>query len=208
MSAMSVGRAAGATVTAVFVAAVAALTGQGNDTLFEGLPAASRAAEAAALRARGQLLGYNLDRDARLEPQGCHRPIHRPAAYRLTAALWIKPFSEAVTAEDYLGQRGRTPRRHPSAELERVVREHLDRAIRLADERCRTSGSADAHFQLGSAYGYQATYAATIEGSLFGTLRGVAPAEHERCRARPDPQGRELIVGMYRARSPLSLHRA
>lgn len=163
--------------------------------------------EGAALRARGQLLGYNLDRDAAL---GAFRdaiaadPTH-PAAYRLTAAtLWIDALFQqgAVTAEDYLGQaRADSQRRPPTADLESVFRGHLDRAIRLAEEQCRTSGAADAHFQLGSAYGYQATYAATIEGSLFGTLRAArrAYAEHERV-LDIDPARKDagLIVGMYR----------
>jgi len=162
--------------------------------------------EAAALRARGQFLGYNLDRDAALgafKDAIAADPGH-PAAYRLTAAtLWIDALFQqgAVTAEDYLGQaRSDSHRRPPSAALETVFRDHLDRAIKLAADRCRTSGSADAHFQLGSAYGYQATYAATIEGSLLGTLRAArrAYAEHERVlEMDPTRKGAGLIVGMY-----------
>ena len=71
------------------------------------------------------------------------------------------------------------------------------------------SYSADAHFQLGAAYGYQATYAATIEGSLFATLRAArrAYAEHERVlELDPSRKDAGLIVGMYRyAISSLSL---
>ena len=195
------------TAAAASLAAVTVLGGQASHTPPAGDPPPSRAAEAAALRARGQFLGYNLDRDAAL---GAFRdaivadPTH-PAAYRLTAAtVWIGALFQqgAVTAEDYLGQARSDPHRlPPSTELETVFREHLDRAIRLADERCRASGSADAHFQLGSAYGYQATYAATIEGSLFGTLRAArrAYAEHERVlELDPTRKDAGLIVGMYR----------
>jgi tetratricopeptide (TPR) repeat protein len=194
------------TAAAVALAAVSIRGGQANHAAFAETPS-SRAAEAAALRSRGQLLGYNLDRDAALgafKDAIAADPTH-PAAYRLTAAtLWIDALFQqgAVTAEDYLGQARSDPhRRPPSAELETVFREHLDRAIRLADERCRTSGGADAHFQLGSAYGYQATYAATIEGSLFGTLRSArrAYAEHERVlELDPTRKDAGLIVGMYR----------
>ena len=81
--------------------------------------------------------------------------------------------------------------------------------MQLASERCRTSDSADAHFQLGSAYGYQATYAATVEGSLFATLRAArrAYAEHERVlELDPSRKDAGLIVGLYRyAISSLSL---
>ena len=191
----------------VFVAAVTALAGQGSYTLPAAMTAAPRSAEAAALRARGQFLGYNLDRDAALasfREAMAADPTH-PAAYRLTAAtLWINALFEqgAVTAEDYLGQARSDPHRQPpSPELEAVFREHLDRALKLAEERCRATDSADAHFQLGSAYGYQATYAATIEGSIFGTLRAArrAYAEHERVlELDPSRKDAGLIVGMYR----------
>lgn len=175
----------------------------------------SRAAEAAALRARGQGLGYNLDRDAALasfREAMAADPSH-PAAYRLTAAtLWIGALFErgAVTAEDYLGQaRSEVARQPPSAGLAAAFRSHLDRAVQLASERCRVSDSADAHFQLGSAYGYQATYAATVEGSLLATLRAArrAYAEHERVlEIDPTRKDAGLIVGMYRyATSSLSL---
>ena len=194
------------TAAAVALAAVSIRGGQANHAP-SAETSSSRAAEAAALRTRGQLLGYNLDRDAALaafRDAIAADPAH-PAAYRLTAAtLWIAALFQqgAVTAEDYLGQARSDPhRRPPSAELETVFREHLDRAIRLADERCRTSGGADAHFQLGSAYGYQATYAATIQGSLFGTLRSArrAYAEHQRVlELDPTRKDAGLIVGMYR----------
>lgn len=172
-------------------------------------------AEAAALRARGQLLGYNLDRDAALASfrEAIAADPADPAAYRLTAAtLWIGELFQqgAVSAEDYLGQaRSDVYRTPPAAQLETAFRENLERALTLAEQRCRTSGSADAHFQLGAAYGYQATYAATIEGSLFGTLRAARRAYAEHARVLELDPGRKdagLIVGMYRyAVSSLSL---
>ena len=146
-------------------------------------------------------------------------PSH-PAAYRLSAAtLWIGALFErgAVTAEDYLGQARSEVERRPlhgpagkkAAAFEAAFRADLDRAVQLASDWCRKADSADAHFQLGSAYGYQATYAATVEGSLLGTLRAArrAYAEHERVLAL-DPARKDagLIVGLYRyAISSLSL---
>ena len=206
-------------------AAFAAVTGLGAQADYPtpvGNPPPARAAEAAALRARGQALGYNLDRDAALasfKEAMAVDPSH-PAAYRLSAAtLWIGALFErgAVTAEDYLGQARSEVERRPlhgpagkkAAALEAAFRADLDRAVQLASEWCRKTDSADAHFQLGSAYGYQATYAATVEGSLFGTLRAArrAYAEHERVLAL-DPARKDagLIVGLYRyAISSLSL---
>ena len=115
-----------------------------------------------------------------------------------------------MTAEDYLGQARSDLRRRPARpELDAVFREHLDRALKLADERCRADCSAEAHFQLGAAYGYQATYAATVEGSLFGSLGAArrAYAEHQRVLdLDPSRKDAGLIVGMYRyAVSSLSL---
>ena len=117
----------------------------------------------------------------------------------------------AVTAEDYLGQaRSDVDRRPPAPELDgRVPRAPRSRADARRRAMPRPPAHADAHFQLGAAYGYQATYAATIEGSLFGSLRAArrAYAEHQRVlELDPDRKDAGLIVGMYRyAVSSLSL---
>ena len=199
------------TMTLVVAAAcVTGLTVHGR----EGLQSAQtgdirplRAAEAAALRARGLFLGYNLDRDAALASfrEAMAADPADPAAYRLTAAtLWIGELFQqgAVAAEDYLGQaRSDVQRTPPPAQLDSAFRENLERALMLAEQHCRASGSADAHFQLGAAYGYQATYAATIEGSLFGSLRAARRAYAEHARVLELDPGRKdagLIVGMYR----------
>jgi tetratricopeptide (TPR) repeat protein len=199
-----------AALTAVSLSARQALTAH-----LDGAFTAIDPARAVALRARGQSLGYNLDRDdalASFREAITVDPLH-PAAYRLTAAtVWINMLFQqgSVTAEDYLGQaRSDLKRRPPAAELDAIFREHLGRALTLADQRCRAACSAEAHFQLGAAYGYQATYAATIEGSLFGSLRAArrAYAEHQRVLDL-DPARKDagLIVGMYRyAVSSLSL---
>jgi tetratricopeptide (TPR) repeat protein len=165
------------------------------------------AAESAALRARGQALGYNLDHDAALavfREAIAADPSH-PAAYRLAAATaWIRLLFQrgAVTAEDYLGQaRADSRRAPPSPELDAFFREYLNRALALAEERCRGADSVDAHFQLGAAYGFQATYAATVEGSLFESLRAARRAygEHQRVLdLDPNRKDAGLIVGMYR----------
>ena len=214
MSTHSVGRAA-AMGAAAMVMAVAVLAGQSSHTPEAGALASPPAAQALVLRARGQHLGYNLDRDAALasfREAIAVDPTH-PAAYRLTAAtVWINMLFQqgSVTAEDYLGQARSDLRRRPAPpELDAVFHEHLDRAVKLAEQRCRADCSAEAHFQLGAAYGYQATYAATVEGSLFGSLGAARRAYAEHQRALDLDPGRKdagLIVGMYRyAVSSLSL---
>ncbi len=109
---------------ATSLAAVAALGGQAAPSAPAGGVPPVRVAEAAGLRARGQGLGYNLDRDAALasfREAMAVDPSH-PAAYRLTAAtLWIGALFErgAVTAEDYLGQaRSEVERRPPYGRAE------------------------------------------------------------------------------------------
>ena len=208
---------AGRTVmgVAAIVVAAAAPHGQISHTPEAGALVSPPAAQALALRARGQHLGYNLDRDAALasfREAIAVDPTH-PAAYRLTAAtVWINMLFQqgSVTAEDYLGQARSDLRRRPAApELDAVFREHLDRALKLAEQRCRADCNAEAHFQLGAAYGYQATYTATVEGSLFGSLGAARRAYAEHQRALDLDPGRKdagLIVGMYRyAVSSLSL---
>jgi tetratricopeptide (TPR) repeat protein len=72
---------------------------------------------------------------------------------------------------------------------------------------------ADAHYQVGAAYGVMASYAATIEGRLMGSFSPARRAyrEHERA-LELDPQRKDanLIVGLYRyavstLRAPLRL---
>jgi tetratricopeptide (TPR) repeat protein len=168
----------------------------------------SRAAEAAALRARGQQLGYNLDHDFALTSfrEAIAVDPNHPAAYRLAAATaWIRLLFErgAVTADDYLGQVKADRRRQPpNKDLDAFFREHLTRAMALAEQRCREAdNSADAHFQLGAAYSFQATYSATVEGSVFDSLRAArrAYSEHQRVLdLDPSRKDAGLIVGMYR----------
>jgi tetratricopeptide (TPR) repeat protein len=60
---------------------------------------------------------------------------------------------------------------------------------------------AEAHFQLGAAFGFQASYVATVEGRRTDSLKSARRAyrEHERVLAL-DPSRKDagLIVGMYR----------
>jgi tetratricopeptide (TPR) repeat protein len=177
---------------------------------------ASDKISATTLRTLGQDLGYNLDHEGALATfqQAIAVDPDHPAAYRLAAATaWIRLLFQqgAVTAEDYLGQaradRQKTP---PSRELDAFFRKHLARAVSLAEKRTKANDAdADAHFQLGAAHGFLATYAATVEGKMFDSVRAArrAYSEHERVLAL-DPSRKDagMIVGMYRyAVSTLSL---
>jgi tetratricopeptide (TPR) repeat protein len=169
---------------------------------------ADRRPESAHLRARALDLGFNLDHAealATFKAAIAADPLD-PAAHRLTAAvLWIHALFQqgAVTADDYLGQvRSQVQRKPPPAEMAAAFRSHLDRALALADERLRVNPrDADAHFQVGAAHGFLASYTATIEGRVMGGFGAARRAYREHNRALElDPNRKDagLIVGMYR----------
>ncbi len=171
-------------------------------------PAVADPAAAAALRARALELGYNLDHREALaafkasiaaDPQS-------PAGYRLAAGtIWITLLYEqgVITVEDYLGQ-ARTDvwRLAPDPSLAAEFHDYLRRAQELAGDRLRArADDADAHYEVGAAFGFDASYTATIDGRLFGSLSPArrAYAEHARVlELNPGRQDAGLIVGMYR----------
>jgi tetratricopeptide (TPR) repeat protein len=166
------------------------------------------AAQAAALRARALELGYNLDHDEALATFRAAMAADPtdPAPYRLIAATeWINLLFRqgAVTADDYLGQaRSDVARTPPSAEVAATFRGNIDKALALTERRLKDHpADADAHYQLGAAHGFLATYKATVEGRVVGSIGSARRAynEHERV-LELDPRRKEagLIVGMYR----------
>lgn len=169
---------------------------------------AARGSSSSPLHARGLEYGYNLDYPQALSAfeEAIAADPQDATAHRLAAAtLWMRMLFEqgAVTVEDYLGQARPTVRRHPpSAELAGRFRAHLDRAIAIAEQKVRTNPTdADAHFQLGAAFALRASYIATIDGRVAGSLMTARRAytAHKRCLVL-DPQRKDaaLVVGMYR----------
>jgi tetratricopeptide (TPR) repeat protein len=194
-------RAAGITAGAVIVLSIGVWARQESGDI-------PRAAAASALRAQGLQLGYNLDhadataafKDAIAADPG------DPAAYCLAAATaWTRVLFEqgAITVDDYLGQaRANLARPTPSAALDITFHDALRQALTLSEERLRNHPlDADAHYQVGAAYGYLASYTATVEGRLLGSLGMARRAYHEHERALElDPRRKDagLAVGMYR----------
>jgi tetratricopeptide (TPR) repeat protein len=169
---------------------------------------ASGPAAAAALRARGLDLGYNLDYEEALSAfrAAIDADPNQPAAYRLVAAtMWINALFRqgAVTADDYLGQARSEVARQPIAQgFDTAFHANLDRALELADNQLREHpNDPDAHFQVGAAYAFLTTYKATVEGRVASGFRTARRAytEHERALAL-DPQRHDagLTVGLYR----------
>lgn len=178
------------------------------------------AQEAKALRLKGLELGYNLDHAQALDAfkAAIAADPNDPAAYRLLAATaWVQLlFNQgAITVDDYLGQaRANIPKAPPDPTLANDFHTALSRAITLSEQRLdRRPNEADAHYQVGSAYGFLASYTATIEGRLFASFGPARRAyrEHERAlQLDPHRSDAGLVVGMYRyavsnLRAPLRL---
>ena len=169
---------------------------------------AAQAPDAHTLKARGLEFGYNLDYDQALAAfrGAIEANPTDPNAHRLAAAtLWISTLFKqgAVTADDYLGQARSDVVRTPVApETSAAFQSHIDSALALAEQRVRDRpNDADAHFQLGAAYGYLTTYKATVEGRVVGGFRTARRAYTENERALTlDPARRDagLTVGIYR----------
>src|ERR1700730_17935333 len=166
------------------------------------------AAGAPALLARGLQLGYNLEHAEALSvfKDAIAADPGNPTPYRLAAATaWIDLLFEqgAITVDDYLGQaRANLPRANPIAALDVAFHDALRQALTLREERLRNHpADAAAHYQAGAAYGYLASYTATVEGRLLGSLGPARRAyrEHERA-LELDPRRKDagLVVGMYR----------
>ena len=171
-------------------------------------PSPDARAESKRLRGAGLTAGYNLDYLQALDAfrAAMEADPDDPAPHRLFAAtLWMRAlFAQgAVTAEDYLGQaRSSVPRTPPPPDIDQAFREHLQRAVALAERAVnRDPRDADAHFQLGAAHSFRASYTATVEGrgmAGFGAARR-AYDEHERVLDL-DPKRKDagMVVGMYR----------
>jgi tetratricopeptide (TPR) repeat protein len=165
-------------------------------------------ASAAALRAEGLEAGFNLDYDVALrcfQTAIATEPDH-PAGYRLAAAVhWIELMwrQGTFTVDDYLGTvNGDLKRPPPAPELAAAFRHYADQAIARAEARLRHHPvDADAHFQVGAAYGLLTSYQQTIEGRVTAGIRTARRAYREQERAlalNPARKDAGLQLGIYR----------
>src|SRR5882672_2868854 len=151
------------------VCAVAVITQPGS------VVAASDPGTAAVSRERGLTLGYNLDHAEALDAfrEAIAADPDDPTTYGLLAgAAWVALLFEQgiITVDDYLGQaRSTLARTAPNAAPDAVFHDALRRALALSEERLRRNPTdAQAHYLVGAADGFLASYAATVEGHVLG----------------------------------------
>ena len=130
-----------------------------------------------------------------------------PTTHRaLASILWLDILFKrgAVVTDHYIsgGLKEQVSLPKPPADLDAEFKKELGRAIDLAEARVqRDPRSLQARFDVGTAYALQASYAATVEGSVMGALRLAKRAyDAQEFVLDRDPQRVEagLIVGTYR----------
>jgi tetratricopeptide (TPR) repeat protein len=163
----------------------------------------------AALRARGSVELYNLDRDraAATFREAIAADPDDSAAYRgLASVLWVGIAFDrgTMTVDSYLGRvsRGNVSVPPPPAAVSAEFQQAIDKALALARARLSTHPQdADATYELGAAIGLRASYMATIDGRVVGAFRAAKEAydAHETVLAlSPARRDAGLIVGTYR----------
>lgn len=172
-------------------------------------PQARADERSAALCAQASDAAYNLDYDraADLFRQAIAADPADAAAYRGAAkAAWLRILFQqgAVTTDEYMGPISSSDRKvpKPPPALAAEFHSHIDRAVKLGEQAvAREPRSAAAHYALGAALGFLASYTGTIDGKMFAAMRSArrAFAEHEKVlEIDPGRHDAGLVVGTYR----------
>lgn len=166
-------------------------------------------AQAAELRLRALELAYNLDHEPAMDllRKAIAADPSDPGPHRTMAAvLWLNMLFQrgAVTVDHYLGSftRARVEMKKPPAELDAAFKEHVRKAITLAEARVAANPrDAGAHYDLGSALGLEASYIATVEGRMMAGFKAARRSynEHELVlELDGNRHDAGLVVGTYR----------
>ena len=153
---------------------------------------------------------YNLDTDEALAL--AHRAVslapNESVPHRtLASILWLQILFRrgAVTVDHYLGgsvAKSNVTLPKPPADLDAEFKKELARAIELAEARLKEQPrSLQAKFETGAAYALQASYAASVEGSMtaaFGSARRAYDAQEEVLTKDPQRTDAGVVVGTYR----------
>lgn len=175
-------------------------------------PAAAPAQHNAAVRTGADAIfsaAYNLNYDEAMRLARNLVAAHpdESAAHRaLATVVWMHLLFDrgAFTIDHYLGSVSQSNIQMPPPPGERasLFRQHVTRAIALADARLRRNrNDVDAYYDLGVAHGLLASYIGTVEGkvaSAFGSARRAYDAHEEVLNRAPTRHEAGLIVGTYR----------
>ena len=165
--------------------------------------------ESARLRAHAYELAYNLDYDEatrEMQKAVAADPKDIAAERGLAVLPWLHITFQrgAVTVDDYLGglTRQQVALKQPPADLAMQFRQHIERAMQLAEARMQAnSRDADALYELGATVALQASYVATVEGRVLGAFRAARRGYnlHEQVlELQPSRADAGLVVGTYR----------
>jgi tetratricopeptide (TPR) repeat protein len=172
-------------------------------------PASAGTQSSRDLRNRAADFAYNLDHDeafALLRQAVATDPDDSVNHRELAAALWLDILfkSGAVTVDHYLGSftSANAEAKKPPQELDAEFKREMAKAIELSEKRVAAAPrDPQAHFDLGTALGLQATYMASVEGHMLAGFRAAHRSYDEEERVLElDPQRKDagLIVGTYR----------
>jgi tetratricopeptide (TPR) repeat protein len=172
-------------------------------------PATDRPPSTQAARLQASVLAYNLDHDEalrRFHELVAANPDDSAAHRALASTLWMNLLFRrgAVTVDSYLGgfTKPKVDLGQPPPEIAAEFRREITRAIELARGRVeRNPRDAEAHYELGTALGVEASYTATVEGRLLAGFKAARRAFDEQetvLRLDPACADAALIVGTYR----------
>ncbi len=186
--------------------AIVTLTGSATGTRTSSGAPPDRAAE---LRLQALELAYNLDHEQAMDllRKAIASAPSDPAPHRsMAAVLWLNMLFRrgAVTVDHYLGSftKARVDMKKPPPELDAAFREHVQKAIPGAEARAAANPrDAQAHYDLGSAIGLEASYIATVEGRMLAGFKAARRSynEHELVlELDGNRHDAGLVVGTYR----------
>lgn len=169
----------------------------------------AQSASAKELCVQAQELAYNLDHDQAMEVlrRALAQYPNEPGPHRTMAAiLWhhMLFLRGAVTVDHYLGSitRARVDLKKPPPDIDAAFKKHVRKAIELAEARTRSNPKdAQAHYDLGSALGLEASYIATVEGRMVAGFKAARRSydEHEQVLELDGNRlDAGLVVGTYR----------
>lgn len=152
---------------------------------------------------------YNLDRDEALalaHQAVASAPDDSRAHRTLATILWLEALYDrgGVSVDSYLGglTKAQLSLPKPPPALDAEFKHEIARALTLADQRFhRNPLDVAAMHDLGTAYGLQASYIASVEGSIvsaFGPARRAFDLEEEVLARDPSRVDAGTIVGTYR----------